>query len=119
MRLLPLYCVHAVGTTGRDARARRRHVHDSRCTQCGACVVDDPVAAHVVAHPCACCCGATLALVTTCRACNASSTRAHPRHRGFWLARGNGVTRVRRVKGLLLPCAVLDVAADDDPLPPP
>ena len=65
--------VHAVGTSGRDRAARKRHAHAAQCMQCG-CQVDERtrVAAHVVRYrlPLLCPCAGTLTLVTTCRACN-------------------------------------------------
>lgn len=65
--------VHATGTTGQHAPARRRHKYASVCSQCGRQLgVADHVAAHVVAYPCYCvnCCCGVLTLKTTCRRCN-------------------------------------------------
>lgn len=68
-KMTPAVFVHAGGTTGRDATARRRFSKDRRCAQCRA---DDGtmVAAHVVAYPWFNCCVGFMTLKTTCAACN-------------------------------------------------
>ena len=89
--------VHAVGTTGQDARARREHAHGNRCAQCLKRVEqDDRVAAHVVAYPCGNGCCGWLTLRTTCKACNARSTAKTRRRSAFW----GCAPRLRRLRCL-------------------
>mgnify|MGYP006889440059 CR=1 FL=1 len=105
--------VHATGTTGQDARARREHVYALKCAQCGQeLTATNRVAAHVVAYPAAplnCCCGC-MTLRTTCKACN--SHRA--RRRRFW-----GCTpRMRRLRCLCCVPACWSYEAADASAPP-
>ena len=75
---MPLF-VHAVGTTGLHTRARRRHVYDSHCAQCGVLLNQSShVAAHVVRYECPFCVPnlGVLTLTTTCRSCNSQHQKA-------------------------------------------
>ena len=86
--------VHATGTTGRDARARRRHEHAARCAQCGVELAETTrVAAHVVAYPLGNPCVGCLTLRSTCKACNHARSRRRP---AFWGAARVGGPRSRR-----------------------
>ena len=79
--MCPLRFSHARGTTGRDARARRTHVHADRCFQCGRALEgSERVAAHMIVRRCGVPCAGSMVLRTCCRACN------HVRHRprSFW-----------------------------------
>lgn len=81
--------VHARGTTGADAGARRAHVYATRCTQCGVALTPTTrVAAHVRVFACGCV--PHMRLVTACKACNHPHAR---RPRSFWKWRVRG-TRV-------------------------
>ena len=78
--------VHAIGTTGKDAAARRAHRYATRCAQCGT-RVDEPsdrVAAHVIAYPCGIGCCGWMTLRTTCKKCNAKSSTHSPKRSAFW-----------------------------------
>ena len=89
--------VHARGTTGRHARARRRFAHAARCEQCGAALTETTrVAAHVVVYPCGNPCVGVLTLRTACKACNHP---AAPRPR--WWGRWRGWRRAPRL-GMVL-----------------
>ena len=88
-RLVPARLVHMRKTTGHDARARRRHVYEDRCAQCGTTLTNTTrVAAHVLVYPyCGLPCGRRRALVTACKRCN------HPRNpRRAWWTRGRRTT---------------------------
>ena len=87
--------VHATGTTGADAGARRAHVYERKCAQCG--VVLQPttrVAAHVDAYLCGAPCAQRRTLRTTCKACN-HAQRTHRADR-FWGVRWTLVRLPRR-----------------------
>ena len=70
----PFVCyVHAVNTTEKHAKQRKKHKYSKRCSQCFKKLDnDDHVSAHVVAYPCYClnCFIGMLTLKTTCKKCN-------------------------------------------------
>ena len=77
--------VHMTNTTGKDAKARRRHVHTVRCVQCGVELTEHTrVAAHLVAYPCGLPCLGCVTLRSTCKSCNHAHSRKAP---AFWGAR--------------------------------
>lgn len=82
--------VHARGTSGADAAARRAHSYAQRCTQCGVALTPTTrVAAHVRVFACGCVPRRRMRLVTACKACN----HTHARRPRFWKWRVRG-TRV-------------------------
>ena len=73
----PFVCyVHAVNTTEKHAKQRKKHKYSKRCSQCFKKLDENThVAAHVVAYPCFCfnCCFGILTLKTTYKKCNSKN----------------------------------------------
>lgn len=74
--------VHMTNTTSQDGRARRKHTHSTKCSQCGIVLTkQNRVAAHVVIYPLGLPCIGGVTLKSTCKSCN----HPHSRHRpSFW-----------------------------------
>ena len=109
MCILSLY-VHATGTSGLHASARRAHAYDDACMQCGTRLdATTRVAAHVVHYrsPLLCPCAGELTLITCCKACNnAHNIRRHekepclPRRARIWRRRHSSAPLLDRVTRL-------------------
>lgn len=104
--IIPLF-VHAVGTTGMDAGARRKHRYASHCQQCGVEFKEttNHVAAHVTRYRCSLVCPwkGEMGLITTCKACNNlpdGDGCCRPRRAWFCRFGSSDFTRLRPVRRL-------------------